>query len=266
MVQMHHSGGAGVGDGGAGGPVCGPGEPPGGSVVAVMTTDDARIRVLVVEDHEMVATALARSLTAEPDVDVVGIESELAGAMSALEGHRVDVVLLDLHLASTDDTSSAIPQLRAVRPGVRVVILTGDLDPRAVTKALAHGCDGFLIKTQPMKELLAGIRAVVDGELVVPPEQDGRVLDRIRPDGSSASVAPVDPVLAERVGSLSARELEVLGHLAAGRGTREVAETMYLSVNTIRNHVQNAMEKLDAHSRLEAVSIAVRAGVISLGG
>lgn len=224
----------------------------------------------------MVATALARALGAEPDVHIVATVADVPDAMVALRDHEVDVVLLDLHLARTSDSSSSIPQLRVVRPDVRVIVLTGDLDPRAVTTAVSHGCDGFLIKTQPIAQLLAGIRDVVAGSRVLPPDYDPtdpygleyRAMHAAASAAGSGSrpgaLEPVDAETLRRVKLLSARELEVLGHLAAGRSTREVADGLYLSVNTVRNHIQNAMEKLDAHTRLEAVSIAVRAGVVDL--
>ncbi len=198
----------------------------------------------------MVAAALGDALDREPDMRVVGVVGTLDEALASLRSAEVLVVLLDLRLAGVDDASVYIAELRVASPGdVRVIVLTGAADHWSITAAFTNGCDGYLIKNQPIGELTAAIRSVANGRRVTPPGFD------------SGETTSADPAL-DVVGTLSPREIEVLSRLAAGTSTKELAAELFLSVNTVRNHVQRAIEKLGAHNRLEAVSIARRAGVI----
>lgn len=210
------------------------------------------INVVIIEDHSMVASALAAALEAEDGirvVDTVNHPDHLRGALVTADG--VDVVLLDLRLGDGIDSLSLLPQIRSAAPDAKVVVLSAWSDDRSIARAIEAGCDGYLLKEQQVDELVAGIRTVVANEAVFAPAIMKRVFGLLQPSKATAS-------------TLTARELEVLQRLGDGMSTVDIASAMYVSINTVRNHVQSIMQKLGVHSRLEAVAHGVRAGLITV--
>lgn len=208
------------------------------------------VRTMVVEDHAMVATALAAALDAEPDLEVVCMTGEASSVIPLALEHEVDVVVLDLRLAGGSDATDLIQPLLEANPDVKVLVLSAASDDHSVARALDAGCHGYLVKDQQVDELVAGVRSVARGEAVFAPVLLNRVLAHLRPKN-------------QRPTELSARELEVLQLLAYGAATDDIAAQLYLSVNTVRNHIQNVIGKLGVHSRLEAVAHGIRAGHIA---
>jgi two-component system, NarL family, nitrate/nitrite response regulator NarL len=186
----------------------------------------SKTRVAIVEDHAMVAEGFARIIAAETDLECVGIASTLAEAMPLVEHTSPDVVLMDFHLPD------------------------GAHGDDLAARAIEAGCSGFLKKTRPASDIVTSIRAVARGELVVSANELAGVLERFR----SGAVG----------GSLTAREREVLRHLAQGQSNEDIAKALYVSLHTVRNHVQNILTKLNAHSKLSAVAVAMRLGIIGL--
>ncbi len=218
-------------------------------------TADARpqVRVVIVDDHQMFADSLARLLGDDPEIAVMATASSVADGLAAVERHDPDVVLLDHHLP--DGTGlDAIAAIGAERPWVRMVMLTGALDDEVLVAAIDAGCSGFLTKDHAAEEVIRAVRAAAAGEVLVPPALLARLLPRRAPQ-------------ARRVGDdLTPREMEVLQRLVAGAATKAIAADLHLSVNTVRNHVQQVLVKLGAHSKLEAVATAVREGVVRRPG
>lgn len=208
------------------------------------------VRTMVVEDHAMVATALAAALDAEADLEVACVTGRASDVIPLALEHAVDVVVLDLRLAEGTDATELIRPLLDAQPSVKVLVLSAASDDHSVARALDAGCHGYLVKDQQVDELVAGVRAVARGEAVFAPVLLNRVLAHLRPRS-------------QRPTELSARELEVLQLLAHGAATDEIAAQLYLSVNTVRNHIQNVIGKLGVHSRLEAVAHGIRAGHIA---
>ena len=215
--------------------------------------DPVQINVLIIEDHSMVAAALAGALDAEDDIAVVDIVTHPSGVRDALavDGVRVDVILLDLRLGEGADALALIPEIRAAAPAAKIVVLSAWSDDRSIARAIEAGCDGYLLKEQQVDELVAGIRTVVANEAVFAPSIMKRVFGLLQPSKATTS-------------TLSTRELEVLQRLGDGESTIDIAAAMFLSTNTVRNHVQSIMQKLGVHSRLEAVAHGVRAGLITV--
>jgi DNA-binding NarL/FixJ family response regulator len=207
------------------------------------------IRVLLVDDHRMLAEAVQRVLEPEGDVEVVGVATTAADAVAAVDRLHPDVVLLDHHLPDGDGASLAA-EVRTRQPGTTVLLMTGSTDDRVLARALEAGCAGILTKSEPAGAIAAAVRAAAAGDPVMPPDVLRRLLPRL------AGTAP-------RPGhDLTPRELELLGLLADGVATGVIADRLSLSVHTVRNYIQSVLTKLGARSRLEAVAIARREGLL----
>jgi two-component system nitrate/nitrite response regulator NarL len=210
------------------------------------------MRVIIVDDHEMFAASLARLLTDAPDITYCATCSTIAELPARLESDDPDVVIADWNIADGDGAEIA----RAVRshlPSAKVVVLTGQDDPTIAARAAESGCSAFVTKDRAPEELLAAVRAAARGDS--PMTADVDVTTR-RPSGLRA---------AQSLG-LTEREIEVVELLAASRTNREIAESLYLSSNTVRNHVHRIARKLGVSTRLEIVLRAAEAGLVPLGG
>jgi len=208
------------------------------------------MRVLLVEDHDMVARGLEAALNAEDDIAVVGRAANVADGIRAYDDLRPDVVVMDYRLPDGSGTD-ATRRIRDTHADATVLLLTGFDDPGVVSAALEAGCSGFVTKDASIESLAGAIRAVARGAAVFPAERLARALS-----GSSG----------ERMfgATLTGREREVLGLLARGNSTEEIAATLFLSMHTVRNHVRNILTKLHARTKLEAVVTAARAGIVDL--
>ena len=208
----------------------------------------ARITVLIVDDHALVAESFRVVLSGEPDIDVVAIAGTAAEAVAAATTHRPDVVLMDYVLPDGDGAAAAA-RVMAVLPDTKVVMLTGSDEPTALFAAFEAGCVGYFQKTSDLERLASAVRAAAAGELVVSPADLGLLFEhRRRERGEAATLTP--------------REVEVLRLAAAGLSSRAVAERLGLSLHTVRTHLQNVLTKLGAHSRLEAVAVARKRGLL----
>lgn len=195
------------------------------------------------DDHALVAESLRVVLSGEPDIDVVAIAGTAAEALVAATTHRPDVVLMDYVLP--DSPRGRRPGL----PGTKVVMLTGSDEPAALFSAFDAGCVGYLQKTSALEALAAAVRAAAAGELVISSGDLALLLHRQR-SGRGGPAA------------LTRRELDVLRLAAAGLSSRAIAERLGLSLHTVRTHLQNVLSKLGTHSRLGAVAVARRRGLL----
>lgn len=207
------------------------------------------IRVLIVDDHEVLAASLARVLDEEPDMVSVGLAQNLAQARARVATETPDVLLLDRRLPDGDGVA-AIPELRAIRPSMNIVVLTAADSDHVLVQAIEAGAAGFVSKTRGLGEVTAAVRAAAAGEAVISPEMLTRLLPKLT---RSAGPEP----------ELTRREQEVLNMLAQGLSNAAIAEQLTVSVHTVRNHIANLSAKLGAHSKLEVLSIAIRRGLLS---
>jgi two-component system, NarL family, response regulator DevR len=210
---------------------------------------DRPIRVLVVDDHDVLASSLAMVLNAEADIVAVGVANTLDQARMLVRTAQPDVVLLD-HRMPDGDGVSAIPGLRALRPTMGIVVLTASAADHVLMAAIEAGASGFLSKTRSIDEVTAAVRAAAAGESVISPEMLARLLPRFQRAGGHGAA------------DLTDREREVLSLVAEGLSNAAMAERMVVSVHTVRNHIASMSAKLGAHSKLEALSIAVRQGLL----
>ena len=214
------------------------------------TANDTRhCRVLIVDDHAMLAASLAAMIDGEADMTVVGAVTSLAEARAFVSHQQPDVVLLD-HRLPDGLGAHAVAGLREICPTAKVVIMSAAADDSAVLVATEQGASGFLSKTSGVDELLSAIRVVAAGDVVLAPALLARLLPRMGGNKVPSS-------------ALSSRELEVLRLLSGGITTRQIADELHLSVNTVRNHIQNILGKLGVHSKLEAVATGIRDELIS---
>jgi DNA-binding NarL/FixJ family response regulator len=214
-------------------------------------TADAPVTVVIVDDHELVAKGLASLLEELDDVEVVGMADSVKLAMDRVAGLLPQVVLMDYRLGDGDGVQ-ATREIRARFPQINVVMLTGNTEQTVLAAALDAGCCGFLDKNAPLEDLAKAVIAAADGESYFSRD----ILNKlVRLRRTPAAALPAE---------LSDREREVLQMAADGSSPKEIALGLHVSIHTVRNHLRHTMEKLDAHTKLEAVVAAARLGLITI--
>jgi DNA-binding NarL/FixJ family response regulator len=216
-----------------------------------------RITVLVVDDHAVVRRGLLAFLDSEPDLEVIGDADGGTHALDLLarldtEGRRPDVILMDLQMEPLDGIEST-RQVRARYDDVEIVALTSFDEEERVHAALEAGASGYLLKDADADEVAAAVRAAHRGELKLDPVIARRLMSSLR-------AAPRHDLTEE----LTARELEVLRLVGAGRANKEIAAELLISERTARTHVSNILGKLGLSSRTQAALWAVREGLIEV--
>jgi DNA-binding NarL/FixJ family response regulator len=204
-------------------------------------------RLAIVDDHEVLREGL-ESLLVGSDLEVVGTAGNVAAAMDLVDQVAPDVALVDIGLPDGSGIELA-RRLLAVRPGLRIVLYTGETDAELLYEGLDSGAQGYALKAGPMQELVSAITQVAAGGSYVDPRLDRILL-------SERSVT--------KVSQLSPREREVMGLMAEGRTAEVVGEQLGVSVETVRTHVRNAIRKLQARNRVHAIAIALERGEITL--
>ena len=213
------------------------------------------VRVLLVDDHEVVRKGLRALLETKPDVEVVGEAEDGRTAVQLAVEQRPDVVVMDVALPDLNGPG-ATRQIVAQCPGVRVLALSMHADSRFVSEMLAAGASGYVLKTCKVDELVKAVSTVVAGQAYLSPEVAGPVVQ--------GYVAHLSDNAESGTGVLSDREREVLQLLAEGKSTKQIASRLDVSVRTVDSHRQHIMDKLDLHSVAELTKYAVRAGLTSL--
>ncbi len=220
-----------------------------GGSEAIRSSESKPIRVLLVDDHQLLTGALSRMLASEPDIEVVGVAGTVAEAKT-IARERLDVVLMDYRLP--DGTGAdATRAIKARWPAARVVMLTALNDDETILESIQAGADGYLTKDRAVEDVVGAVRAAHAGETLLPRSVIMGIAQRVAAARDrSTERRQVDP--------LTPRELEVLRALTEGLSTPEICERLFIAPNTLRTHVQNIMGKLRVHSKLEAVAFALR--------
>ena len=214
-----------------------------------MTTDVRPIRVLLVDDHQLLTGALSQMLALERDIEIVGVAGTVAEART-MARERLDVVLMDYRLP--DGTGAeATRAIKSRWPTARIVMLTALNDDETILESIQAGADGYLTKDRAVEDVVSAVRAAHAGETLLPRSVIMGIAQRVAAarehGGERRHVEPLTP-----------RELEVLRALTEGLSTPEICERLFIAPNTLRTHVQNIMGKLRVHSKLEAVAFALR--------
>nr|WP_203622162.1 response regulator transcription factor [Streptomyces sp. SID8499] len=207
------------------------------------------IKVLVVDDHQVVRRGLRTFLEVQDDIEVVGEAADGAEGVARAEELRPDVVLMDVKMPVLDGVE-ALRRLRDLGNGARVLIVTSFTEQRTVVPALRAGAAGYVYKDVDPEALAGAIRSVHAGHILLQPEVAGALLSQEEAQSGLG-----------RGGSLTEREREVLGLIADGRSNREIARALVLSEKTVKTHVSNILMKLDLADRTQAALWAVRHGV-----
>ncbi|WP_433794434.1 response regulator [Actinoplanes sp. CA-252034] len=216
------------------------------------------IRVVLVDDEELIRVGLRLILGSQPGIEVVGELADGTGAAALVRDTGADVVLMDLRMPGTDGIR-ATAEVVAAAPDARVIILTTfDMDEN-VLDSLRAGASGFLVKDTPRAELITAIRVVADGNALLTPRATRHLLAEF------LRVAPREPRRPLST-PLTGRELEVLTLLARGRSNAEIAADLTVSEHTVKTHVGSILAKLGLRDRVQAVIHAYEQGIVSPAG
>jgi two-component system NarL family response regulator len=220
----------------------------------------AKIRIVVVDDHEVVRHGLRLSLELEPDMAVIGEARTGEDALRIVVDEKPDVVLLDVRLEGADGPE-VCRQILAVAPRTAVVMLTNYLEDGFVLRSLMAGAKGYVIKDVQLSELKKMIRSVYRGGSVLDPKVTAQVISTVTASGEmpAARGAGRRPVT---VAALSDTDLAILRHLAAGMTDKQIAGRVHLSPHTVKDHLEKIRALLDVGSRTEIVATALRRGLV----
>ena len=210
-------------------------------------------RVLIVDDQAMIRSGLRMILDSEPDLEVVAEAENGSDAVAKARRHNPDVILMDIRMPEMDGLE-ATRQITSSTNSKVIILTTFDIDDY-VYAALRGGASGFLLKDAPADDLITAIHAVQDGGALISPGITKRLIADFakRPD-EDRKVAGLD--------SLTAREIEVLEHIAMGMSNDEIAEALFVSLTTVKTHVSHILTKLDLRDRVQAVVAAYESGLV----
>ncbi len=218
------------------------------------------IRTLIVDDHALFRRGLEIVLASESDIEVVGQAGDGTEAVERASEALPDVVLMDVRMPR----SSGIEACRAIKdvaPSAKIIILTMSDEEEDLFEAIRAGASGYLLKDIPLDEVSEAVRAVYGGQSLISPAMAGKLLTEFAALAKRDQDAPPQQLPAPK---LTDREMQVLKLVARGMNNRDIAKELFISDNTVKNHVRNILEKLQIHSRMEAVMVAVREKLIEL--
>jgi two-component system NarL family response regulator len=207
-------------------------------------SSDSLTRILIVDDHPVVRAGLTSMLGTQAQLKVIGSVSNGEEAIETLRKNDVDILLLDLRMPGMSGIDTLLA-LKSNGINVRAIILTSFETDEDIYRAVQAGAQGYLLKDTPLKEMVEAIRTVCAGKRYIPRQIASRLAERMMRT------------------NLTARELEILGMLAKGLTNRQIGHALGISQNTVRNHANSVIEKLDVSDRTEAATTAIQRGLIS---
>jgi len=215
-----------------------------------------KVKVLIVDDHTVFCEALSSLLTIKGEVDVVGIASNAEDAFKKVKQLNPDVVLMDIELKDSDGIQTT-RIIKEKHPDTEVIILTMHTDEQYLLEAIQAGAKGYILKDFPSSLLLEAIKYVAEGKSLFDPTSSSRVLNELK-----FLLNKKRQLTGEKDSSLSKREVEILKLIAEGYTNKEIAQKLYLSEHTVRNHISNIFLKLNCNTRAKAVLEAFKKKLI----
>jgi DNA-binding NarL/FixJ family response regulator len=216
------------------------------------------IRTMIVDDHALFRRGLEMVLDEEADIEVVGQASDGSEAVEKAGESLPDVVLMDIRMPRSSGIE-ACRAMKEVAPSAKIVMLTISDEEEDLFEAIRAGASGYLLKDLPLDEVAETVRVVHGGQSLINPSMAGKLLTEFATLAKRDGPGPVQQVPPPR---LTDREMQVLKLVARGMNNRDIAKELFISENTVKNHVRNILEKLQIHSRMEAVMVAVREKLI----
>lgn len=220
---------------------------------------DDRLRVLIADDHELFRRGLRMVLDDEPDLEVVAEAGDGREAVELARDQAPDVVVMDVRMPSVSGIEAA-GLIKADQPGIRILMLTISDEEDDLFEAVKAGANGYLLKEISIDEIAAAVRSVHAGQSLITPSMASKLLTEFAELVRKEQPVPQD-VPAPR---LTPREVEVLQEVAKGLSNRDIAQSLSIAENTVKNHVRNILEKLHLHSRMQAVLYAVRQNLVEI--
>jgi len=213
-------------------------------------------RVLLADDHQLFREGLANILNAQPDFEVVGEAGD--GLEVAIKAQKLipDMILMDIGMPGCDGVE-ATKEIKEKLPDITIVMLTVQASDEKLFEAIKNGAQGYLLKSIRSQELLAMLRAAARGEAAITPALGGRMLEEFRRLSRRPPRIPEEEITA-----LTHREQEVLGLVATGATDQEIAQSLVISIHTVKSHMRNILAKLQLGHRHEAAQFALREGLI----
>jgi DNA-binding NarL/FixJ family response regulator len=212
--------------------------------------------VAVVDDQELFRRGLTMLLGVEEDIEVVGEAGDGVAATELAASAVPDVILMDVRMPKRSGIEACVA-IKEVAPTARIIMLTVSDEEADLYDAVKNGASGYLLKDSSIDEVAQAIRVVADGQSLISPSMAIKLLDEFKQMSRSDRQQVPSPRLTDR-------ELEVLKLVAQGLNNREIAKRLFISENTVKNHVRNILEKLQLHSRMEAAMYAVREKLLDL--
>ncbi len=213
-----------------------------------------RLRILLVDDHDLFRKGIARLIDSQPDFQVVGEARDGREALTAAVALDPEVILMDIEMPNWNGVE-ATRRIKSEKPDARIVMLTVSDDDQNLFSAIRAGASGYLLKSVKPDELFRRLRGVVRGEAAISPLLAAKILSEFARLDQSVPVP-------RTVEGLSPRETEVLGLVAKGFTNREIGESLHIAENTVKNHLRNILDKLHLSNRAQAAAFAVRHGLI----
>jgi len=211
---------------------------------------ESSIRVLVVDDQELFRRGLVMLLSGEPDVEVVGEAGDGDTAVALAAETTPDIALLDVRMPGMPGAQTCVA-VRQASPGTRILMLTGSDAEADLYAAVRSGASGYLLKDSSIDEVAQAVRLVAGGQSLISPSMAAKLIDEFKQMSKAESED-------QALGRLTDRETEVLRLAARGLNNRDIGRELFISENTVKNHVRNILDKLQLHSRMEAVMFALR--------
>ena len=212
-----------------------------------------KIKILIADDHPVVREGLSTMLSRERDIQVVGEAENGTEAIKKTRELQPDIILMDLRMPEVDGVE-AMRQIKVNNPDMKFIVLTTYDNDEYIFKGIEAGARAYLLKDAPREELFEAIRAVYRGESLIQPAVAGKVLDRLAELSRQVRAPEV----------LSEREVEVLMLIAKGTGNKLIATSLCIGESTVKTHIQSIFQKLGVSDRTEAVTEAIKKGIIRL--